>query len=108
SLTKLGYVRRFSRRQQPLILCSLFAIARADGSGLRLIYDGRPLNAQCQSPPSLRLAPLSEDLQALLANRAVHGPSPSISRLSSSRFGRQISFGLTSAAPCGAKRTVTS
>ena len=55
------------KAQPTFVLCYLFAIARGDGSGLRLIYDGRPLNANCRRPPHLVLRNLREELKQLFS-----------------------------------------
>lgn len=49
-----------------LCSCPIFAVPKSDGN-LRLIWDGRPLNSQCQPPPSFHFIPLSSQLSHLLS-----------------------------------------
>ena len=72
-LIRMGYVKPKGSvvRKKTFMRCKLFAIPRSDGSGLRLIFDGRPMNQVCRAPPTLRLSRIREDVQRGLADRRV-------------------------------------
>lgn len=68
-LIDAGYLAARDPRGPFRVSCALFAVGRPDGR-LRLIWDGRPLNALCAPPPRVHLPDIREELPALFHPRA--------------------------------------